>query len=487
MAKSTNKPTHWGAQLRTASNGDSVAFMDLSAAKEYQPAKEMKPVMSYRALNWAPWALWGKDNLMPQKMVRDIDSTGILSGIIDGKARFALCEGMVPAIVQRDKESGKRQIIDYVNDPEIQMFMDTSDHFGTSFGCLKDQMGLGSGAIRMMLNKGKDKVAAIKRDDFSFVRYQKQDPANGAIKSVYISAAWDKVPNEKSEYISNIPLLNPYNPLEDLKGKAASGVVEHEFTFSHPGWGSIYYPKPLWYAAHKWVKIAQGVPEMKAAIFENSITVKYVVVIYEQYWEDAYPESWDDMSADEKEAKRNALFDDIQEFLIGAKNTNKTIMVDGKRDLVNGHSWQNIEIKAIDQGKTQSGDMLPDAATANAEIAFSMLFNPNIVGASMSSGPYTNSQGGSNVRESVLLQIIIHELERRNIQKFMNIIKWFNGWAQKYQGLEFIIPATVLTTLDTGASAKPVTLAAGADTTGTNAPETLDDQKPNSATVKKIA
>jgi hypothetical protein len=484
MAK--NK-THFGAQVRATQHG-AIAFMDLSAAAQYKPAKDLTPVMSQRQLDTAPWACWGKDNLMPQKMVADISGTGILSGIIDGKTRFALCEGMLPAIVKRDPKTGQRIIESYVDDEEINMFMDLSDHYTTTFGMMKDQIGLGSGAARLMLNRKMDKVAAMTRADFSQLRFEKMD-TTGKINNVFFAADWDKIRGKADKFLMTRPLLDPFLPVDDLQAKAANKQVEHVITFNHPSWGCSYYPPPLWYAAHKWVEIAQGVPEMKAAMFENSMLIKYVVVIYDQYWADAYPDgAWDEFDEKEKEVKRNALFDDIEKFLIGASNAHKTLFVDGKRDVINGHSWQNIEIKVIDN-KTLSGDMLPDAAAANSEIAFSMLFNPAIIGASMPSGPYTNSQGGSSVRESVLLQIMIHELERRNIARVMNVIKWFNGWATRLKGLEFIIQGTALTTLDTGGSTKPVTLGAGgADSKDQNQSgdntATQDPKTSNSSTIK---
>jgi len=85
-----------------------------------------------------------------------------------------------------------------------------------------------------------------------------------------------------------------------------------------------------------------------------------------------------------------------------------------------------------------------------------MLFNLAIVGGNQASGLYESSQGGSNVRESILMQIIIRELERMYVRKVYNIIKRYNGWDVRHPGLEFVIPATVLTTLDTGGSSKPV-------------------------------
>lgn len=449
--------SHQGATLETTSG---AMIFDMDAAKAYKPAKAFSQAMNENQLARAPWANWGKDNLMPQKMVADIAITGILSGIIDGKARFALCEGMTPAIVKRDN-TGKRVIEKYIDDDdEINLFLDISDHYAATFGFMKDMIGLGSGAAQLMLNKDFSKVAAFKRTDFSQLRFEKMDAA-GSIKNVYLAAEWAKIRGVKDAALKTIPLLDPMLPLQDLQAKAGRKVAEHAITFSHPSWGCHYYPTPLWYAAHKWVTIAQGVPEMKAALFQNSMLFKYMVVIYEEYWETAFPDgAWENFDATQKEAKRNEFYDSVQQFLVGAKNAHKTLFVDGKHDQVTGHNWQHVEIKVIDN-KSITSELLPDAAAANSEIAFSMLFNPAIIGATMPSGPYTNSQGGSSVRESVLLQVILHELERRNISRVMNVIKHQNGWAKKYKGLEFIIPATALTTLDTGGSSKPITMGAG--------------------------
>jgi hypothetical protein len=56
----------------------------------------------------------------------------------------------------------------------------------------------------------------------------------------------------------------------------------------------------------------------------------------------------------------------------------------------------------------------------------------------------------------------MHEPERKNILRLYNLIKKYNGWDEQYKKtglkLEPIIPATILTTLDTGAGTKPVML-----------------------------
>jgi hypothetical protein len=116
---------------------------------------------------------------------------------------------------------------------------------------------------------------------------------------------------------------------------------------THPGWDEQYYPMPLWYAALKWVKIAQGIPEMKAVLFENNLRVKQVVIIYESFWTEAFGDEWENYTDEDKEEKRKKVYKDIDDFLVGSKNAYKTVFTTGYRD-TEGRTYANIEFKPID-------------------------------------------------------------------------------------------------------------------------------------------
>lgn len=429
-------------------------FIDMAAAPGASdnfsnPARKMQSVMPPEQMEYMPWALWGSNNLLPQEMAKDIKTCGILNTIINGGARFGLGEGLDPVIIKKD--GSKKVIESYVDDEEIKNFLEDNNANIQNFAWMQDLLGMGNGMARFMLNGAKDKIVQVRRDDISECRFEKKK--DGKIANVFHSAEWNLISSIGDNRIFKIPLLDMNNPLADLKEKAARGIVEHNLSFRYPGWGEHYYSVPLWYAQYKWVKIAQGVPEMKAAMFENNMRIKYMVVIYEQYWSNAY-EDWDETDDETRETRRGELYDQIDSWLTGSKNAYKSIYVDGTYSL-DGKAQQFIEIKPIDD-TTKQGELLPDSAAANSEIAFAMMFNLAIVGGNQSSGLYESSQGGSNVRESILMQIIIRELERMYVRKIYSIISRFNGWDIKYPGLEFIIPATVLTTLDTGSGSKPV-------------------------------
>lgn len=414
-----------------------------------------------------PWAAWGNDNKLPLQMIEYIESCGILNSIIDHQARFAVGEGVMWAYVRREK-TGKMVVEELCQEKEILDFMELNNHFYHELSWGKDLIGFANGVARLGLDKTKTKIALFQRDDVTEMRYELMDK-QGKIPQIYLSAQWEKSFGAKDDAVINVPLLDPKMPLADLirRKKQANTFA---YTFKYPGWGKKYYSMPLWWSNLEWVKIARSIPDMKAAMYTNAMRPKYLITIYQQFWDQLFlgdgPDkkaNFADYTEDEIQTKKNEVYDDIDRYLSGTENAGKAIFTDGLFDPVNNAKLKYIEIEPLED-TTKDGGYLPDSAAANSEIAFSMRYNPAILGATMPSGPYTNSQGGSSVRESVAMQVITHEPERQHILSLYRLIRDFNKWNVDYAKdglmLEPIIPATILTTLDTGAGTKPVTMGA---------------------------
>lgn len=431
-----------------------AAILDMEAVSAEMPARPMreKPLTDDVLKAW-PWSPWGDDNLKPQQMLDDIKKTASLTGIVGLKSRLACCEGLVPAIV-KSSETGTRIIDKIVDDPEITEFLDASNHFFQTAGWMEDVMGLANGCARWMANKDGDKIVAFKRQDISEVRLEKRDKT-GYSNNIYISAEWKNVHAEKDNRVFTVPLLRDWAPWMHAKELMAAGTKEFASIFRYPGRGEVYYSTPRWYAAYKWVKYVQAVPEIKAATADNVMRPAWLVTIYDGFWKAQY-EDWDTISDPaEKEKRKTDFFALMDDKLNGKSNAGKNIYRAGALSMEFGKAQAYIEIEAMGSPDVD-GQMLPDAAAGNSEIAFAEMMNLALIGGNQSAGPYTKNEGGSNIREASLFQIVITELERRYIKQLMNVPKYVNGWDKKYPGLEFIIPATALTTLDTGAGSKPV-------------------------------
>jgi hypothetical protein len=429
-------------------------YIDMQAATAMAPAKPVKQTIPYDQNQVLPWSPWGSNNLLGQEMALDIKTTGVLNGIIEGKSRFAISQGMLPAIIKTDT-SGQRTVEKILEGTEVNEFLDANNNFFTTLALIKDYIGFNRSIARIGLRNKGDMITELRRADVTEARMARKD-GQGNIRHVWYSAEWNRVKGESDKNVFKEPLLNPHNPYNELRQRMDNGDTNRWFSLmvTHPGWQEQYYPMPMWMAQHKWVKIAQGVPEMKAVLFENNMRVKMVVIIYETFWTEAFGDEWEDYTDAEKEERRKKVYKDIDDFLVGSKNAYKSVFTTGYRDS-EGKTYANIEFKPIED-TTKDGELLPDSAAANTEIAFAMLWNLAMQGGNQKAGQYQGNEGGSNVRESGLMQVIIHEVERQMIRSIMNPIKLFNGWNVKYPGLDFIIPATILTTLDTGAGSKQV-------------------------------
>jgi hypothetical protein len=76
------------------------------------------------------------------------------------------------------------------------------------------------------------------------------------------------------------------------------------------------------------------------------------------------------------------------------------------------------------------------------------------MGADSPGGPYSGGAGsGSNIREAILVQVMLGEAERRMNSQLYQIIKHYNGWDKR---IVFRYPNSLLTTLNTGANTQPV-------------------------------
>ena len=402
------------------------------------------------------YAKWGDDNQKPNKMVADIKSTGILTGGLDTKIRFGLGTGPEPFAMKSKMADGTEELEPIV-DAEIAEWMEENNLMHSCFGWMKDMYGLGNDLARMKFTRDGKKIGLLWRHDVSEMRLQLKN-AKGHIGKVYLSPDWDKGVNtaDKKSGIITLPLLpsvGPHSWLTDnfptpdkLKSKEFAWVTRL------PDWLKHYYSDPNWLSAQKWVAIAKGVPDMKAAMFENNIRLKYMVIIMEEFWDDRFPD-WDDEDEAKCEQYRKQVYDEIDGYLVGSDHAYKSIFVKGKSQPGTSDIFKYIHIEPV-KDETQQGELLPDSAAANFEILFSIGMSPALIGMNvLGGGSYGGGAGsGSDIRESALVQVMIQSLERLSITRKLAFVSKVNGWRNKYPNLVWRFPGQILTTLDKGGS-----------------------------------
>ena len=310
--------------------------------------------------------------------------------------------------------------------------------------------------MQFLLSRDRKKIVGYKRIDASMCRFSKQNPKTGKSDWVFVSSEWDNWYGQAAEAdkdeVIKVPLLDKDYPLLDLQNRTSGYTFM--MAIQYPLTGKHYYPPSPWYAARRWVKIAQGIPQMKAAMFQNQITLKYIVEVHPEFWK-MYDPTYASADAARKKSIQDNFYDGVDQYLSGGDNAYKSIFStmiqeQGQNGVT---SVPGIKITAMDD-KVKDGKLIPDSAAANSEILFALMINPALMGADSPGGPYSGGAGsGSNIREAMLVQVAISELERKLITQPFIVLKGYNGWNPN---TVIRYPNMILTTLNTGANTQSV-------------------------------
>lgn len=383
-----------------------------------------------------PYAYWGVANDLPIKMACDIEECGVLGAGLDAKVRIAIGKGPKPFLLVNVDQEGKEEL-EWVSDREINDWMELNDCFSLTANSMYDKLSYGWNVYQFLLSRNRQKINRVDRTDVYQCRLEKRD-ANGFINNIYIGSDWQFNANVNSDYVDKVYLLEEGNEFAEL----ASLNNGYEFAMINRQLrnGKIYYPTPLWYSAKGWVDHAKSIPKLKNALMKNQITVKYVVSISSQYWKRIHTQ-WDTYDVKKKQQIISDKIDEIDKYLSGIDNQYKSIFSMKYVDPVTKVEVPDISIDVLDD-KIKDGKLLPDSQAGNSEILFSIQVNPALVGAGQPGGAYANNAGGSNIREAYLTQMMMSEWERQDGVKILNVVKNYNGWAQRLEVERTIVPVS---------------------------------------------
>lgn len=434
-----------------SSNG--ISFGSKSSALFVSPATYAKP-LGNKDDAMEDVAMWGTNNDLPELMRKDIEATGVLSAAMQHKARIAVGKGPMPARIVGYTEDGYEQL-EFIADPEIHDWLEMNNSFETSYASVLDMFQCGNN-FRQILLSGDRKIIGYKRHDPWRCRFSVVDENTRKSEKVYISGDWAQYTQKTDKkHLETVSLLDRDYPLLDLQSRTDG--YSYMLSCSYPLFGRQYYAPAPWYVALKWVKIAQAIPEMKTKMFENQMTIKYVVEIHPDFWPELDP-TYPRMTPEAKLAFQNKWYDNLDLYLTGNDNAYKSLFTRLVLDKKNGEYVPGVKITTLDD-KIKDGKLIPDAGAANSEILFALAMNPALMGVDIPGGGSVTSAGsGSNIREAFLVQVMMLELERRQDSQIFNMAKITNGWQKrlgKGNPLVLRFPNQILTTLNTGKNTQP--------------------------------
>jgi hypothetical protein len=392
---------------------------------------------------------WGTGNTFPTVSDVTINSVSVLNSGLKFIRNFTIGQGIFPVTIEGFDDNGN-EVLKPVPDAKLRLFAQSRMVRRYLEKSTRDYLKFGASFVQFLPNNDGSQLVGINTINAKYSRLTVANSA-GTIEKCVVSGKWPDTP-AKGEYTIH-DVLDEYDPQADLtrrkygqqiRGKSFIQVIRDSWS------NNEYYSSPVWYPAYTagWVSVAQTIPAFLKKAYTNQITWKWHVQIPYAFWDRKFPESeYTDNTL--RQAAINQFMDDIEDNLCGPDNANKPVFTMFEVG-PNGKAEEQWIITPLNNKLSSEQDLISSAA-ANSEILFSLMINPNVLGAGMPGGSYSANQGGSNIREAFLVNIANAWLDRQNLLDPLETYVRFNGAPDN---MEWRFRNTILTTLDTGAGTK---------------------------------
>ena len=413
---------------------------------------------------------WGANNDLPNLIISKINKSvdmsqnmlfnitlGYGSGIIPVKRKIKETAGYELSI-SHEPVLDNDEINQFFEDNNLERYwLEESTDMQWFFNCMPE----------IILNREsseKRKIVQLRSKEAANSRWGVMNN-NGAIEKHYYSAFWDPAnpPTSKNETDPENPLfidvsdvLDYYNPVLDLKRrigreKRADGdivddkVYRYILPINFPTPGKNYYQRGYYLSIFDsgWYDFAIMIPEAKKALMTNKMMLQYVVYIDEKYFDWIFQK--EGITKDEaKKARIKKEYQDIQDFLAGAKNQGKAIVAK-MMYTPEGKERPAIVIKPI-ENPLKGGEYIDDSEEVSNILAYGMGVHSSLIGSHGKGGTIN----GTEARELFIIKQALMRPFRDLLLKPLYLVKAINQWPPD---IYFIIPNLQLTTLDKGTGA----------------------------------
>lgn len=392
-------------------------------------------------------ASWGKTNKYPQEVIKSVKTNGAASSAIRFLRKAHYGNGLV-LIKDEVNAEGKKtpKVVPVWDEPTINEFFMKSQMNRFWKETIADLEWFSIAFPEYILSENFKTINRVKRQKTAWCRFEMMNEENGLVEHVYISEKFGKeTPDLTGAFVEKVPLIDSYWSPEQVKIYCQqNGIKKFIRPIFYPLLDEAMYPESEWHAVVKsgWLDVANSVPELKKSLFQNQMTLKYIIEIDERYFEKIYRENWFTMKPEETKKIRQDVIDNINSSLVGNDKAGKSIQgmkITGD----DGKPYPAVTITAIDD-KLKDGSYLPEAEAANSEVLFALGVDPSLIGAGIPGGKL-GAGSGSDKREAFTILSALFKTNRETTLEIYDFISQYNAWPQD------IRPAfenTILTTLD---------------------------------------
>lgn len=389
------------------------------------------------------YATWGETNCFPDDAEKTIRSTSVLQTGLNYKARCCYGQGVVPVKVA-GFDGNNNEIFEPVQDRDVLNYLRGLSFRNFHTAAFRDMIKFGNAFPLLVFNNAGNKIVRAQILNARHCRIS-VDKSKLLVYGDFKKTS----PTEKETLVYD--MLNEDDPFYDLQWRRETGKLEGVTAIAFPRIKNYfsnndYYAAPDWKSALEsgWIDIAHKIPEFLNRAYENAMHLMWHVQIPHSYWEKQFPRS-EYKNVEQRKQLIQDFMDKFEKELTDTKNANKSLWTQYYIDesgRVNG-DWK---ITRLDS-EIKADDRLSMSAAANSEILFSLMVNPSVLGAGMPGGPYSGNAGsGSDIREGLLVSMILSHIEKQAVLDPVELMFEFNGIHDidlKYRNI-------TLTTLDSG-------------------------------------
>lgn len=375
-------------------------------------------------------ASWGKNNDYPQQIMKAVRLNGSASSGLRFLRKAHYGNGLV-LVKHEANDSGKKviKVVPVADVPAINEFFTKSQMPRFWKECITDLEILSIAFPEYILSENYSTINRVKRQKAAWCRFEMMNEENGLVEHVYISEGFGKGSVDLTgKFVEKVPLIDSYWTPEEVKAYCQENQIKK---FIRPVFFPLieeaFYPESEWHAVAKsgWLDVANSVPALKKALFQNQMTIKYIVEVDERYFEKLYAENWQKMKPEERIAIRQGVIDAINESLVGNEKAGKSIQ-SMKIIGTDGKPVSAVTITAIDD-KLKDGSYLPEAEAANSEVLFALGVDPTLIGAGIPGGKL-GAGSGSDKRVAFDILNSLYKTNRETTLEIFDFISQYNGW-----------------------------------------------------------
>ena len=374
------------------------------------------------ATDYSPW---GDNNLFPQEDLNDLAYNSVALRALEKRKNVHYGRGIAAYTEVPDdtnKETGvKRVPITLKSHPKILEFFRVNRVNIQQLDNIGALEIFANSWIEFIPNKERTEINKVFVKDPAYCRNGIMNPNSGRIEKMFYSANWDGT----AEPVE-IPMFDPAK-YDGTKYKDSKFI----YPLFYKSFNRSYYHLAVWNGVRQngWMSIANKVPQLKKAIMENQMTIKYHIEIPDDYFTNRYPSK--DFTDAQREQKRQDKIVELNDFLSNVENSGKAIVTLSYWDKVARAAFPGWKFNVIDN-KLKDDAYLPDSQAANSEILFAIGVDPSLIGSGMP-GAKLGAGSGSDKREAFWMLNAEMGPYRAISLDWLYFVRDFNKWGSDVQ------------------------------------------------------